>query len=255
MKLSEFIERALFLISVPKCVSCKEPLDFEEKALCRDCLKEYLIDKTRDCSRCAKILSRCTCGNFYLSKCGIKSLIKLFRYETYKKDDPANFLVYSLKQDNRRDTLFFASEELTAAISANLDIIGKEDRFLITNVPRRRSKIIEYGYDHAEALAKAVAKNLGIEYFQVLVSKSKKAQKETHGKERRENAVFDYKAGNTSSIKGKTIILVDDIVTTGASLASCAKLLRGLGCRKIIGAALGIAYRDSYIKPVPKFNY
>lgn len=254
MKFSELIERTLFLVSVPKCVSCKEPLDFEDKALCKACLKEYLIDKTRDCSRCAKVLSRCTCGNFYLSRNGVKSLIKLFRYETYKKDDPANYLIYSLKQDNRRDTLFFTSEELTAAIRANLQVEGNEDNFLITNVPRRRSKIIEYGYDHAEALAKAVAKNLGIQYFQVLVSKSKRAQKETHGKERRDNAVFDYKAGNTSSLRGKTVILVDDIVTTGASLASCAKLLRGLGCRKIIGATLGIAYRDAYIKPTPIFN-
>lgn len=250
----EFVERALFLLSVPKCVCCKEPLDFDDKAFCKTCMRGYLDDKTRDCSRCAKILSRCTCSNFYLAKHGVRRLIKLFRYETYKEMDSASYLVYSLKQDNRRDTFHFTTEELTAAIRANLNLEGREDSFLITNVPRRRTKVIEYGYDHAEVLARRVAANLGIEYFQILTSKSKKAQKETHGIERVKNAQFDYKAGKNVSLKGKTVILIDDIVTTGASLAACAKLIRALGCRNVVGAALGIAYRDAYIKPTPKYN-
>lgn len=253
MNFQEFVERALFLLSVPKCVCCKEPLDFEDKALCKTCMRGYLETKTRDCSRCAKILSRCTCSNFFLAKHGVKRLIKLFRYETYKEMDPASYLVYSLKQDNRRDTFHFTSEELTAAIRANLDLEGREDSFLITNVPRRRSKIIEYSYDHAEVLARRIAHNLGIEYFQVLTSKSKKAQKETHGIERVHNAQFEYKPGKSTSLKGKTVILIDDIVTTGASLSACAKLIRALGCRNVIGATLGIAYRDAYNKPKSKF--
>lgn len=254
MKFKEFIERALFLLSVPKCVCCGEQLDFEDKALCKNCMRDYLDAKTRDCSRCARVLSRCTCSNFYLAKHGIKKLVKLFRYETYKESDPSSYLVYSLKQDNRRDTFYFTAEELTAAIRVNLQIEGNEEHFLITNVPRRRSKIIEYGYDHAEVMARRIAENLGIEYFQALCSKSKKSQKETHGRERRENAQFAYKTGKNLSLRGKTVIIVDDIVTTGSSLGACAKLLRALGCRNIIGAALGIAYRDAYTKPKPTFT-
>jgi competence protein ComFC len=56
------------------------------------------------------------------------------------------------------------------------------------------------------------------------------------------------------SLKGKTVIVVDDVVTTGSSLAACASLIRGMGTRKIIGATLSIAYKDSYIKPRTVYN-
>ena len=93
----------------------------------------------------------------------------------------------------------------------------------------------------------AVSKRLHIKYVELLKSKSKKPQKSVYGQARVENARFEYKYKNDLNLKGETVILVDDIVTTGASMTNCATLIRGLRPKRIIGACLGTAYKEKYI--------
>ena len=239
-----FIKKLLFYLSVPKCVCCGERLEASDKALCRICSKDYFDHKTRNCSVCSKVLSQCTCTNDYLKNRYTKRLVKLFRY--IKRDDterifPSNMLIYSLKRDNRSDVLNFLSDELTGAIKNSI----KTDKFgyLITSVPRRPSAVRRYGIDHAKLLAKSVAKKLDVPYAMLLKSTAKAAQKKMHEKERVNNATFDYRKTDID-VKGKRVIIIDDIVTTGASMGACAMLIHALGAKEIIGAALSIAYKE-----------
>jgi len=128
----------------------------------------------------------------------------------------------------------------------------KEREYVITSVPRQRPRIIKYGFDHSEAIAKALAKKLKFEYIKPLTSTSKTPQKKTQGEARVENAKFDYVY--ETNLTGEHIILVDDIVTTGASMGTCAALLKGLGAKKIIGAAISVAYKDTYTPFVTEFD-
>lgn len=253
MLIRELVDRFLFLVSVPKCVCCGKALDFEDRGLCKSCRENYEEHKTRNCSRCARTLKECSCSNFYLERHSIRKMAKVYRYTSADTKTPWNALIYSLKQDNRRDVFDFLSDELADSITKILSISGNEERFLITNVPRRAASIREYGYDHAAELARRISHKLNIEYSQLLVSRAKKAQKGMQGEERIRNAVFDYKRGKERSLKGVTVILVDDVVTTGASMGYCASLIRGMGTRKIVGATLSIAYKDSYAKPELKY--
>ena len=247
--LSLIVDKILFWLSVPKCVGCGEFLEFREPALCPACLKEYNEQKARTCSRCNKKISECFCSNFYLEKHHIKRLAKVYRYFSFKHELPGNLLIYSLKHDNRRDTVKYLADELISSIKINIGDFSPES-YIITNVPRRRSAIREDGYDHAEVLAKRISKILGIRYEKILVSLAKKSQKKTHGREREENARFNYaRRKSRLDLRGKTVILVDDVVTTGSSMGYCASLLKGLRPKEIIGATLAIAYKDSYIKP------
>lgn len=245
MKIKEIINRILYYVSVPKCVSCNEVLDYEDKGLCKSCLEIYKEHKTRNCPRCAQVLCQCSCTYDYLDAHGIKRMVKLFRYSKSEQSAPSNYLIYSLKQDNRDDVVSFLSNELSEAIKFSINLT--EHEYVITNVPRRKRAMVKFGFDHAKVLAKSVAKILGIEYVDVLKSKSKKAQKSVYGHARKENARFDYKCNPDFSLKGKSVILVDDIITTGSSLASCSTLLKGLGTKSISGAVLGTAYREEYI--------
>lgn len=247
----EILNRALYYLSVPKCIVCGKILDYGQNALCEKCFSEYNAHKSRNCSRCSKFLHECTCSNFYLESKRVKKLIKVYRYLPKRIDTPSNRLIFSLKHDNRRDTFAFLSEELAASISSALDINGREEQFVITNIPRRPAAKRRDGYDHAKELAKRVAKLLNVKYLNLLSSKAKSAQRETKGEQRRKNARFVYSRKATNlSLKGLTPIIIDDVVTTGSSLAAAADLLRGLGARKIVGAAVSIAYKDSWIKPI-----
>lgn len=249
MKLASLRDSLLFYIGVPRCVGCGEFLTRQDTVFCPACRMIYDNAKMRNCSRCAKVLSRCTCPNDYLDSHYVHSLIKVTRY-LHGQDLPQNKLIYSLKQQNRRDVSDFMARELATAIRES---IPRAEEFLVTFVPRRRSSVVKYGFDHAKKLARKVAALIGAECKTTLRSTAKHAQKSMSGRrERVLNAAME--CTGSSDLEGKPILLVDDIVTTGASMANAAALLRGNGARKIVGAAFAIAYLDPYI-PFEKSAY
>jgi len=252
MNIRQLIKRITFYISVPKCVNCKEKLDIDDHGLCKSCVKVYEEHKGRNCPRCANKLSYCSCSSDFLSKHGVKKLIKLFRYSKQEQASASNSLIYSLKQDNREDVLDFLADELAEAITRVID--DKKNKYVITNIPRRKKAIIKYGFDHAAMLARRLSEKLDVEYRPLLISQSKKAQKSVIGEGRIANAKFALRGRKTQDLRGKTVIVVDDIVTTGASMSKCAALIRKCNTRKVIGAVLGIAYKDSYTHIVDAYS-
>ncbi len=251
--IKDIIDRFFYYLSVPTCVCCGERLDFIDKCLCPKCLIKHKDHLKTNCSRCSLVLSECTCTASYLNRHYVRNLAKLFRYKPQRDDLPSNYLIYALKQSNRRDVFDYLSRELTDAITRMVDTQGREDSFVVTNVPRRPSAITEFGYDHAEELAKRVAKNLGIKFLRTTRSNSKNEQKSTRGIERLNNPSISYLG--KIDLSGKQVILVDDVVTTGASMGKCAMLLRGLGAKRIYGACVAIAFRDMYIRPLTDVHW
>lgn len=242
MKLKEFLRLALFYIGVPKCPSCGERLDSDDRALCKACFDEYLNFAEHDCSVCGELLERCTCTNKHLASHSVKALFKVVRYRPGNDVLPSNKLIYALKRAHRADVVEFISSEIAESLK-NADFNPSECIF--TNVPRRRAAVRQYGYDHSALLAKSLAEHFGAEYRTLLVSRATRAQKKLYGTERLRNAEFDYK-GNFDLGK-KSVIIVDDLVTTGASMGAAAMLLKMSGAGKIYGACFAIAYKDAYI--------
>lgn len=240
----EFFKRMMFYITVPKCIFCGEILDYTDKCFCPECKAKYDEWKnSRNCSRCAKVYFNCKCTNSLLEKNNIHTVYKLYRYRPQDELTPSKRIIFALKEDHRRDVIEFLADELSAAIvSSGLKI--DKDAIFITNVPRRRKAIIKFGYDHAAELAKAVAKHLDLEYVSLLVSQSKRAQKKLSTAERRKNAKIKQKHGDFSRLKGKCAIIVDDIITTGASISAVSDKLKELGIRKRVAACVAIAYKD-----------
>ena len=103
---------------------------------------------------------------------------------------------------------------------------------------------MKFGYDHAAELAKAIAKRLDIEYVSLFVSLAKRAQKQLSPNERKKQIKFRLKRGDFTHLKGKSAFIVDDIITSGSSMASASNLLKQLGVRNRMAACIGIAYKD-----------
>lgn len=239
MNIKNIMDRVLFALSVPKCVCCKTRLDYGENALCLKCSAEFEQFKTRNCSRCARKLNMCNCSNDFLEAHYIKRTIKCFRYLNRNDATPGNALIYSLKRDNRSDVLKRCADELEYAIRNSISDPGG---YIFTNVPRRKSAIIEHGIDHSELLARELAKRFDAEYISLLKSNAKKPQKSLETADRFKNAEF-YISKNID-LTGRAVILVDDIITSGASMSKAASLIRSLGSREINAASLAIAYKD-----------
>lgn len=231
-----------YFTAVQKCVACKKRLNKDEESLCAKCLKIYEEAKTRNCSVCSNPLPKCSCQNFYLKTHCVKGLSKLVRYNSGDSKDVISSLVYLMKYKSRQDLLEFISSEIADSVKSSLPL--PEDT-IVTHVPNRKSAIYDRGFDHGEVLARAVAKKLGFEYMSLLSSLSKKPQKNFSIDKRYDNARFELIS--EPDLKGKCILIVDDVVTSGASMGNSAFLIRSLGTKNIYGASIAIAYRDNKI--------
>ncbi|MCD8006782.1 MAG: hypothetical protein LUF29_07420 [Oscillospiraceae bacterium] len=112
---------------------------------------------------------------------------------------------------------------------------------LITFVPMSRTRKNKYGYNQAEIIAKLLSKELGIPVAKNLIKKkhTRKAQHEQSLEQRQILASKVYKTGrNRTDITGKTILLCDDIITSGSTLNECAKVLKSRGAEKVYCAVL-----------------
>ena len=109
----------------------------------------------------------------------------------------------------------------------------------ITWVPLSRRRLRQRGYDQARLIAGELAKRLGLPCERCLVKRRHtRPQSGISNREKRKaNAAGAYAVLDAERVKGKRILLVDDIVTTGATLASCAGVLADAGCAAVFGAA------------------
>lgn len=242
MKLSDIARTLWYYITVPGCVHCGQKLAKDMDVFCPDCLSRYLNAKLRNCSRCAEILSRCTCTNDYLDLHLVHRLIKVIRYISSVEDLPQNRLIFSMKRENRADVARLCSEELATAIKNSIE--NYKD-FTVAYVPRRGREKRKYGVDQAKILAERIGSILDIPVVHALRSKAKSPQKKLSAAERRKNA--DFVPRRKIDLSRKRVFLVDDIVTTGASMGSAAMQLKGLGAKEIVGVCFAIAYKDPYV--------
>lgn len=239
MNICELKDRVLFALSVPKCVCCGERLNFGEKGLCLKCSTEFDEFCSRNCSKCGRVLNECSCSTDFLEGHFIKKVVKCFRYVNHQGINPGNALIYSLKRDNREDILSACADYLEAAIRNSIETT---DNLVFTNIPRRKSAIVKYGIDHSGLLANELSLRFDASYIKLLKSNAKIEQKSLDRTERLKNADFDIE--QDVDLSGKNVIIVDDIITSGASMASAASLIRSLGCKNITAAVLAIAYKD-----------
>ena len=109
----------------------------------------------------------------------------------------------------------------------------------ITWVPLSRRRLRQRGYDQARLIAEELAKRLGPPCECLLVKRRHtRPQSGISDREKRKaNAAGAYAVLNAERVEGKRVLLVDDIVTTGATLASCAGVLADAGCAAVFGAA------------------
>lgn len=199
-------------------------------------------------------MSECACSNAYLSRHGVKRMVKLFRYRPSEaRDHSFNLLLYRLKHQNVKAPRVFLAKCLASALKAS---IGAPAPAVITFVPRTVRERRKYGFDQSEELAKALSEQTGIPFAAFLTRRKKASpqKKMRSAEERMENAKASYLLKSCESLRGKTVFLLDDTVTTGASVAACAHLLRKMGAREIIAIAPFISFRQSNLYFVHRKN-
>lgn len=222
------------LIDPPRCAGCGERFDIIEndriEAFCDKCRAEWEKAKISPCSGCGHESVACICGVKYLKDARILSVAK------FGKVPCVDRLIYALKHKRVSRYFDFAASELYRRLKSEekLAVTDLSDA-IITNVPRNVRTRISYGFDHAEFLAERVAELMGASYESLLSrSRGGRPQKNLKESERRNNVKGRFFISTKESLAGRKIILVDDVMTTGATAAECISELRKSGASEIL---------------------
>lgn len=113
----------------------------------------------------------------------------------------------------------------------------------ITWVPVSKQRLRERGYDQAQLLAQAVGKEMGLPVFCTLEKTlDNHAQSSLASAEaRRANVLGAYQAVKPELWRGKRLLLIDDVVTTGATLSECSRVLLTAGAAHVVAATMAAA--------------
>ena len=231
MNYKEFLERFVF---VRKCGGCGEILSYEHArgALCPECTRVWHIAKAENCPECLRVVTECTCAPRGLR--GVRCLRKLFFYHSKKQKEPQNRMLYLLKHHPNRRISRFVASELAPALRAEISELAPCEVVLV-HVPRGRRAVSKYGFDQSELVCRALAELCGYEYLDAIGrSRGGVEQKKLKGASRFGNVKGVFYLKKNASLSGKCVVLFDDVVTTGASMAGCVKLLKKAGAKEIL---------------------
>ena len=214
----------LHIFFPPKCVLCKRVLSKEETDLCKTCREnqpEYGAHKIK-----LSFLAQWT-GLWY-----------------YKDDVRTSILRYK----------FYGRRSYASAygrlLAMKLQKEGWDDTDILTWIPISRQRRRSRGYDQSELLAKALAEELGWELTPTLRKIRNTRPQSTMGgaPQRRANILGAYQVIDPDLVRDKRILLVDDIITTGATASEAARMLLTAGAKEVKLATLAVASHETQRK-------
>lgn len=231
MKTLDILKRIFF----PRlCLFCDEPISYEDKIpICEDCFEIWDELLEVRCNRCGNDRHGCTCAPALIKKNFPVYIWSVFY--TPGLDSLANSLVFQLKYSRYREVINFCADNMRDSIISMCKKRGIDYReYAVTYSPRRNINKAKYLYDQSRELAKRLAEQLGLEFVDALKNKGYTEQKELSSVERRRNAMKSYRLKKNFICKHKKYFLVDDIMTTGATLLYCSRLLYSAGATDVI---------------------
>lgn len=216
----------LDLLFPKRCLSCGQEGDY----LCQACRGLITWHAEALCLICGK---RAIGGYSHprcLSKWGLDRSILLARYH-----GPIRKLIQGLKY-----------KRLTSEVNLLVDLmVSRLDRtelkgFVVTAVPLHFTRHLSRGFNQSELLAKGLAGRLNLLLKNDILYRPGKrpSQVELSKKERSGNVRDTFKVDNRRAVKGAKILLVDDVITTGATVRECAKVLKRSGAKEVWALAL-----------------
>ena len=143
-------------------------------------------------------------------------------------------LLLTAKEHAYRDDFRFMAGEMARVLRAREPSVSA-DSTLVTWLPRRPRAVREKGHDQAKLLAFFVARELRLPIAITLQNHGEMKQQLLNREERMANARVSYSlARKRWDVTGKTVIVIDDLITTGSGMLAAIRLLREEGVARVI---------------------
>lgn len=187
------------------CVDCKTPF-----------VNRFPLDKNGRCSLC---------------RLGLAGFDTVYAFGSY--EETLRELIHLFKYQRIRPL----ARPLGALIAR---AIPREHSFdLVVPMPLHWTKRWTRGYNQSELLAKEIARRFGLPVAKVVKRvKSTAAQAGLTNSKRRLNVRGAFSVSDKAAVKGRRVLLIDDVITTGATASACANVLKRAGASHVAVAAV-----------------
>lgn len=218
-----------------RCPICDKPVDKMGHYICKKCREHIRYVKSPFCLKCGKELKQT--GKEFCEDCQNSAHLfdrglAVYEYDSIKE------AVYRFKYAGRREYAEFFGKQTAEVLGGKIKE-WKPD--MIVPVPLHKDREKKRGYNQAALLGKELSKQLNIPMREEVIYRNRATvpQKELKGNERKNNLKNAFKIGQYD-VKLKTIIVVDDIYTTGTTMDEMARCLKGAGAKKVYCISLAI---------------
>lgn len=210
-------ERLMNVVYPPKCIFCGQLLEHDVALhICSSCYeklpfaKETLLTTTQD-------------GE--ISSCD--GAISVFQYTGMVKDSLIRFKFYNKPG-------YYRTYARLIAYRLN-KVADVKEYGLVLSVPLHRKKEASRGYNQAFLVSKALSRELKLIECSGLLKRSKytETQRLLDKQQRNRNVKGAFTVAAFKNIKGKSVLLVDDILTTGSTVEECSRMLKQAGAIKV----------------------
>jgi competence protein ComFC len=237
--LTELKDDLLDFVYPQHCVICKNYLKREERHVCENCWNSLTTLPDPFCPYCKSFMEhediKCVFCNSTkkLSEDHILFKVRsLGRFDDYYKE-----LIHQFKYGKKIPLGKRLGARLGRTI--NDDSIFLESDYLIP-VPLHKSRCRERGFNQSEIVADGISEITGLSVLKKVLKRKKNTRDQTNlsREQREENVRGAFIITQPEMINGKNIILVDDVITTGATLSECARMLNQAGAQQILAMTL-----------------
>lgn len=213
------------------CVNCGTPLVNGEHSLCLDCLCNLPLNGEHEKS-----------GNDIERRLWVKDYVGAFNisyataYLKFEKGNSTAKILHSIKYKGNEKLAI----EMGRLLGAELKGGRWEDIDMLIPVPLHPKKLTIRGYNQSERICCGISQSLGRPTVTDVLIRTVANETQTHksAQERWENVQGIFATVNHQKVEGKHIAIVDDVLTTGATIEACIQAFKGIKNLKISVIAL-----------------
>ncbi len=213
------------------CLTCRSLLEKNEELICTHC--RYELPQTNFHLQADNDLARKFWGRVPLKYA--------FAYLRFVKTGKVQMLLHHLKYYGKEEIgemlgRWYGNELKKSELAQEFD--------LVLPVPLHPSKLKKRGYNQCDSIAKGLAEGLGIAWDSQLLVRNKATMSQTRKDriERWENVEDIFSVLQLEKVRDKHILLIDDVITTGATLEACSLPLQNVGCKSLSIAGLAVGF-------------
>ena len=212
------------------CDACgKEVFSYPEERLCKQCAEKIIRNSGFQCEKCGRACRGAGICN--TCKVAVPQFEKAASALVYF--DWSAMLVNSFKNGKRYLSYFFADE-----LAAVLSRLPKKEYVLVA-VPLSKQKLRARGYNQSAELVHRLSELTGLEArVDLLEKRGADEQKQLSAKERRKNVKGAFRVTDKSFCKGKDLLIIDDVMTSGATMSEIASVLLRAGAQSVCAASV-----------------